>query len=86
MGADGFKDDDAENNFLVDVRSQAAKTSAWCATATPSTTIMRWPRRSPSARARLGALPARGTSGVERAAGFWSGDNDANFSTRTALP
>jgi len=86
MGADGFKDDDAEGNFIVDVKFASARRPAPGAhryAVDLQSCGGRW--RSPSARARTGVLFQRcGTSGSNGLPLFWSGDNDANFSPRTA--
>jgi len=87
MGADGFKDDDAENNFIVDVKYASGEDQR----------LVRNRYAVEYNHAVAEALTERkgkdwvlfqrcGTSGSTGLPLFWSGDNDANFSTQNGLP
>ena len=87
MGADGFKDDDAEGNFLVDVKFASGEDQR----------LVRNRYAVDYNHAVAEALTERkgkdwvlfqrcGTSGSNGLPLFWSGDNDANFSTENGLP
>lgn len=87
MGADGFKDDDAEGNFLGDVKFSNGEDQR----------LMRTQYAVDYNRAVAEALAARkgkdwvllqrsGTAGSNGLPFFWSGDNDATFSTENGLP
>ena len=87
MGADGFKDDDAEGNFLGDVRFANGEDQR----------LMRTRYAVDYNRAVAEALAQRkgkdwvllqrsGTAGSNGLPLFWSGDNDATFSTENGLP
>jgi alpha-D-xyloside xylohydrolase len=87
MGADGFKDDDAEGNFLGDVKFANGEDQR----------LMRNQYAVDYNRAVAQALAASkgkdwvllqrsGTAGSNGLPLFWSGDNDATFSTENGLP
>ena len=87
MGADGFKDDDAEGNFLGDVKFASGEDQR----------LMRTRYAVDYNRAVAEALTERkgkdwvllqrsGTAGSNGLPFFWSGDNDATFSTENGLP
>ncbi|MGA9626483.1 MAG: TIM-barrel domain-containing protein [Bryobacteraceae bacterium] len=87
MGADGFKDDDAEGNFIGDVKFAGGQDQR----------LMRNRYAVEYNRAVAQALIERkgkdwvlfqrsGTSGSHMLPFFWSGDNDATFSTGNGLP
>jgi alpha-D-xyloside xylohydrolase len=87
MGADGFKDDDAEGNFLGDVKFANGEDQR----------LMRTRYAVDYNRAVAEALTERkgkdwvllqrsGTAGSNGLPLFWSGDNDATFSTENGLP
>jgi alpha-D-xyloside xylohydrolase len=87
MGADGFKDDDAEGNFLGDVKFANGQDQR----------LMRNQYAVDYNHAVAEALSARkgkdwvlfqrsGTVGTTGLPLFWSGDNDATFSTENGLP
>ena len=87
MGADGFKDDDAEGNFIGDVKFSSGEDQR----------LLRNRYAVDYNRAVAEALTERkgkdwvlfqrsGTSGSHGLPLFWSGDNDANFSTENGLP
>jgi alpha-D-xyloside xylohydrolase len=87
MGADGFKDDDAEGNFIGDVKFFGGQDQR----------LMRNRYAVEYNRAVAQALIERkgkdwvlfqrsGTSGSHMLPFFWSGDNDATFSTENGLP
>ena len=87
MGADGFKDDDAEGNFIVDVKFASGEDQR----------LVRNRYAVDYNHAVAEALTERkgkdwvlfqrcGTSGSNGLPLFWSGDNDANFSTQNGLP
>jgi alpha-D-xyloside xylohydrolase len=87
MGADGFKDDDAEGNFLGDVKFANGEDQR----------LMRNRYAVDYNHAVAEALTARkgkdwvlfqrsGTAGSNGLPLFWSGDNDATFSTENGLP
>ncbi len=87
MGADGFKDDDAEGNFLGDVRFASGVDQR----------IMRNRYAVEYNHAVAEALTERkgkdwvllqrsGTVGSQMLPLFWGGDNDATFSTGNGLP
>ncbi|MGA2770444.1 MAG: TIM-barrel domain-containing protein [Bryobacteraceae bacterium] len=87
MGADGFKDDDAEGNFIGDVKFSSGEDQR----------LLRNRFAVDYNRAVAQALTERkgkdwvlfqrsGTSGSHVLPLFWSGDNDANFSTENGLP
>lgn len=87
MGADGFKDDDAEGNFIGDVKFAGGQDQR----------LMRNRYAVEYNRAVAEALIERkgkdwvlfqrsGTSGSHMLPFFWSGDNDATFSTENGLP
>ena len=87
MGADGFKDDDAEGNFLGDVKFANGEDQR----------LMRNRYAVDYNRAVAEALAERkgkdwvlfqrsGTAGSNGLPFFWSGDNDATFSTENGLP
>jgi alpha-D-xyloside xylohydrolase len=87
MGADGFKDDDAEGNFLGDVKFANGEDQR----------LMRTRYAVDYNRAVAEALTERkgkdwvlfqrsGTAGSSGLPFFWSGDNDATFSTENGLP
>jgi alpha-D-xyloside xylohydrolase len=87
MGADGFKDDDAEGNFIGDVKFSSGEDQR----------LLRNRYAVEYNRAVAQALTERkgkdwvlfqrsGTSGSNGLPFFWSGDNDSNFSTENGLP
>jgi len=87
MGADGFKDDDAEGNFLGDVKFASGEDQR----------LVRNRYAVDYNRAVAEALAGRkgkdwvllqrsGTVGTLGLPLFWSGDNDSNFSTENGLP
>ena len=87
MGADGFKDDDAEGNFIGDVKFSSGEDQL----------LVRNRYAVDYNRAVAEALTARkgkdwvlfqrsGTVGSHMRPLFWSGDNDATFSTGNGLP
>jgi alpha-D-xyloside xylohydrolase len=87
MGADGFKNDDAEGNFIGDVKFSSGEDQR----------LLRNRFAVDYNRAVAQALTERkgqdwvlfqrsGTSGSHMLPLFWSGDNDATFSTQNGLP
>jgi alpha-D-xyloside xylohydrolase len=87
MGADGFKDDDAEGNFIGDVKYSSGEVPQ----------LIRNRYAVDYNHAVAGALAAHkgsdwvlfqrsGTTGSTNLPLFWSGDNDGTFSTENGLP
>jgi alpha-D-xyloside xylohydrolase len=87
MGADGFKDDDAEGNFLGDVKFASGEDQR----------LLRNRYAIDYNRAVAEVLTERkgkdwvlfqrsGTAGSHALPLFWSGDNDGTFSTENGLP
>ncbi len=86
-GADGFKDDDAEGNFVGEVKYFSGEDQR----------LIRNRYAVDYNRAVAGALTERrghdwvlfqrsGTIGAHQQPFFWAGDNDATFSTENGLP
>ena len=87
LGADGFKDDDAEGNFLGDVKFFGGQDKRVMRTRFAVDYNHAVAEALTSRKGKDWALFQRsGTTGSNTLPVFWSGDNDATFSTGNGLP